>query len=148
VQRPTLSDRQDGDMLRQPGVLQIQEPGVLNTQALVAAGGLAHRRLTLSRYHQWSTTVQQAMNAGLLDELQLHLAPVLLGAGVRLFDRVDPGKARLEIARVVESLAPRTLVPRRPVALVGGQLNWSESIRGHIRRTKLGGATGNRKGQS
>jgi hypothetical protein len=34
VQRPTLSNRQDGDMLRQPGVLQIQEPGVLNTQAL------------------------------------------------------------------------------------------------------------------
>ena len=45
VQRPTLSDGQDGDMLGQPGVLQIQEPGVLNTQALVAAGELAHRHL-------------------------------------------------------------------------------------------------------
>jgi hypothetical protein len=37
VQRPTLSDRRDGDMLRQPGVLQIKEPGVLNTQTLVVA---------------------------------------------------------------------------------------------------------------
>jgi hypothetical protein len=32
-------------MLRQPGVLQIEEPGVLNTQTLVAAGELAHRIL-------------------------------------------------------------------------------------------------------
>jgi hypothetical protein len=44
VQRPTLSDGQDGDMLGQPGVLQIQEPGVLNTQPLTA-GVFAHRRL-------------------------------------------------------------------------------------------------------
>jgi hypothetical protein len=29
VQRPTLSDRHDGDKLRQPGVLHIKEPGVL-----------------------------------------------------------------------------------------------------------------------
>ena len=52
-----------------------------------------------------AATVQQALNAGLLDELQLHLAPVVLGADVRLFDGVDPGKLRLEIARVVESPA-------------------------------------------
>jgi hypothetical protein len=29
VQRPALGDREDGDMLGQPGVLQIKEPGVL-----------------------------------------------------------------------------------------------------------------------
>ena len=45
VQRPTLSHCHDGDMLRQPGVLQIEEPGVLNTLTLVAAGELAHRHL-------------------------------------------------------------------------------------------------------
>ena len=28
-----------------------------------------------------AATIQQALNAGLLDELQLHLAPVVLGAG-------------------------------------------------------------------
>jgi hypothetical protein len=45
VQRRTLGEGQDGDVLGQPGVLQIKEPGVLNTQALVVAGGLAHRHL-------------------------------------------------------------------------------------------------------
>jgi hypothetical protein len=54
VQRPTLGDREDGDMLGQPDVLQIKEPGVLNAQTLVAAGGLAHRRLPgpiIHRFH-------------------------------------------------------------------------------------------------
>jgi hypothetical protein len=44
VQRPTLSEGQDGDMLGQPGMFQIKEPGVLNTQTLTA-GVFAHRRL-------------------------------------------------------------------------------------------------------
>lgn len=39
-------------------------------------------------------TVQQCLDAGLLDELQIHLAPTLLGAGVRLFDGLDPSKVR------------------------------------------------------
>ncbi len=47
--------------------------------------------------------VRQALNAGLVDELQLHVAPLLLGAGVRLFDDVDPQKCQLEVDRVVES---------------------------------------------
>jgi dihydrofolate reductase len=46
--------------------------------------------------------VQQAIAAGLVDELQVHVAPVFLGGGVRLFDGVaaDVG---LEIDRVVDS---------------------------------------------
>jgi dihydrofolate reductase len=47
--------------------------------------------------------VQQSLDAGLLEELQIHLAPVLLGAGARLFDRVDPGRVQLEPTRVVDS---------------------------------------------
>jgi dihydrofolate reductase len=31
---------------------------------------------------------QQFLNAGLLDEVRLHLVPIILGAGTRLFDRV------------------------------------------------------------
>ena len=31
---------------------------------------------------------QQYLNAGLVDEMQLHVAPLLLGRGARLFDNV------------------------------------------------------------
>ena len=33
-------------------------------------------------------TIQQLLNAGLLDELNIDVAAVLLGSGVRLFDRL------------------------------------------------------------
>lgn len=50
--------------------------------------------------------VQQYLEAGLLDELQLHVAPVFLGGGVRLFeDHVASGQVELECTRVVESPA-------------------------------------------
>jgi dihydrofolate reductase len=45
---------------------------------------------------------QQYLRAGLLDEFQLHVAPVLLGRGVRLFG-ADPATPRLECTRVVAS---------------------------------------------
>ena len=38
--------------------------------------------------------VHQAIAAGLLDEVQMHVVPVLLGDGVRLFDQ--PGQHALE----------------------------------------------------
>jgi dihydrofolate reductase len=49
---------------------------------------------------------QQYLRAGLLDEVQIHLAPVLLGDGVRLFES-GPGLAQrtLECTRVVQSPA-------------------------------------------
>jgi dihydrofolate reductase len=52
-----------------------------------------------------ASVVQQALEAGLVDELQIHVAPVLLGDGVRLFD--DPGAAQVELeaTRVIESTA-------------------------------------------
>jgi dihydrofolate reductase len=47
---------------------------------------------------------QQYLKAGLLEELQLHVAPVFLGDGVRLFeDHVDGTPPRLELTRVIES---------------------------------------------
>ena len=52
-----------------------------------------------------AATWAQFLNRGLLDQLEIHLAPMLLGAGIRLFDRVEAGKVTLEPERVVESPA-------------------------------------------
>jgi dihydrofolate reductase len=48
---------------------------------------------------------QQYLKAGLLDELQIHIVPVLLGGGVRLFDNLDPDDVELEVTGVIESPA-------------------------------------------
>jgi dihydrofolate reductase len=48
-----------------------------------------------------ANVAQQALNAGLLDELQIHVAPLLLGSGVRLFERAE--RRPIELTRVVES---------------------------------------------
>jgi dihydrofolate reductase len=50
-----------------------------------------------------ANTVRQFVEAGLLDELQIHLAPVLLGEGVRLFGGIDPQSVELEPTRVIDS---------------------------------------------
>jgi dihydrofolate reductase len=47
-------------------------------------------------------TAQRALEAGVLDELQIHQIPVLFGAGRRLFD-VLPSRVELEIARVIDT---------------------------------------------
>ncbi|HEY2601175.1 MAG TPA: dihydrofolate reductase family protein [Thermoleophilaceae bacterium] len=47
---------------------------------------------------------QQYLRAGLLDVAQLHVVPLLLGGGVRLFGDHDSGAVReLELTRVLES---------------------------------------------
>jgi len=50
-----------------------------------------------------ANTVQQFIRAGLIDELQIHLAPVLLGDGVRLFEHIDPKHIELESTQVIDS---------------------------------------------
>jgi dihydrofolate reductase len=42
-----------------------------------------------------ASVATQALQAGLLDRIDLHIAPILLGGGVKLFDGVDA--TRLEI---------------------------------------------------
>jgi dihydrofolate reductase len=49
-----------------------------------------------------TTITQQCLRAGLLDELQIDLAPVLLGDGIRLFDQIGPDPIDLESLGVIE----------------------------------------------
>jgi dihydrofolate reductase len=55
-----------------------------------------------------ASTVQQALRAGLVDELQIDLMPILLGGGLPLFD--DPGQEAIGLERlqVIELPAGRT----------------------------------------
>ena len=47
-------------------------------------------------------TVQQCLNAGLIDEISIDLVPVLLGEGIRFFDNLARMPIDLEDPRVVE----------------------------------------------
>ena len=47
-------------------------------------------------------TAQLALAAGVLDELEIHLIPVLFGQGRRLFDHLAPEHIELERTRVLE----------------------------------------------
>jgi dihydrofolate reductase len=49
-----------------------------------------------------ASVAQQALDAGLLDELHIHVAPVLLGGGVRLLESVG-GDVSLEPTEATES---------------------------------------------
>ena len=47
-------------------------------------------------------TAQRALEAGVLDELQIHQIPVLLGQGLRMFD-VLPSPVELDVVRVIDT---------------------------------------------
>ncbi|TDD72362.1 dihydrofolate reductase [Jiangella aurantiaca] len=48
-----------------------------------------------------ANVAQQYLAAGLLDEISLHIVPVLFGDGIRLFDRTGADHVRLETVEVV-----------------------------------------------
>jgi dihydrofolate reductase len=50
-----------------------------------------------------ASAVQQALNAGLLDEFHMNIAHVLLGDGVRLFDHLGSAPIHLERIRTLET---------------------------------------------
>ncbi len=68
-------------------------------RAFEAAGG---RDVTLGGGAQ---TVQQYLRAGLVDQFEIHVAPVLLGGGERLFENLDGGPAGFECVELVSSPA-------------------------------------------
>jgi len=47
--------------------------------------------------------IQQFLKAGMVDELQIHIVPLLLGSGTRLFEQPGLEQVKLERARVVDS---------------------------------------------
>jgi dihydrofolate reductase len=49
-----------------------------------------------------AAAAQACLMAGLLDEIEVHLVPVLLGRGRRLFDDVSPDHVELELLRSLE----------------------------------------------
>jgi dihydrofolate reductase len=65
-------------------------------QAKAAAGG---RDVEIGT----PSTFQQALNAGLLDEIRIDLVPLILGAGVPLFDNLRAVPVELEISRVIST---------------------------------------------
>ena len=50
-----------------------------------------------------ANTIDQFAKAGLVDEVQFHLAPVILGSGVRLFENVGEEGLDLEKIRLLDS---------------------------------------------
>jgi riboflavin biosynthesis pyrimidine reductase len=50
-----------------------------------------------------ANAIQQYLNAGLVDEFFIHIAPVFLGSGIRLFDGVDKDIYDIEIVEVIPS---------------------------------------------
>jgi dihydrofolate reductase len=72
-----------------PGITFVDDLDSAVSTAKAAAGGKYVNVLGAS-------TARQCLEAGMLDEILVFVAPVLLGDGVRLFDRPGGTKVRLE----------------------------------------------------
>ena len=69
--------------------------------ALMRAREVAGRRDI--RIAGGANAILQYLNAGLVDEFTIALAPVVFGSGVRLFDGIDRRKAALEVVEAISS---------------------------------------------
>jgi dihydrofolate reductase len=87
-----LSRRQPDPAMRWPAVTYV--PDV--TEAVHAAKEAAGDKDVLVH---GARTAQLALAAGVLDELEIHLVPVLLGQGRRLFEDMLPDHVELELLR-------------------------------------------------
>ncbi len=71
--------------------------GIASAMAQAKAAAGDRNVIVLGAY-----TAQRALEAGVLDELQIHQIPVLFGGGRRLFE-VLPSRVELEIVRVIDT---------------------------------------------
>lgn len=51
------------------------------------------------------------LGAGLVDEIRLWITPVVIGAGQRIFEDIDPGAARLDLTDVHRSANGSVISP-------------------------------------
>jgi dihydrofolate reductase len=93
-----LTRRDSGEMPQWPLVTYVNDVTSAMTQAKDAAGD---RNVLV----QGAGTAQLALAAGVLDEVEIHLIPVLLGQGRRLFDNLSPEHIELERTRILEGEA-------------------------------------------
>jgi dihydrofolate reductase len=91
-----LSRTPDSETMRWPLVTYVNDVKAAMTEAKRAAGDrnvLVHG----------AGTAQLALAAGVLDELEIHVIPVLLGQGRRLFHNLGPEHIELERTRILEA---------------------------------------------
>jgi dihydrofolate reductase len=72
-----------------------------------------------------SKIVQQALLAGLIDEVWIDLVPILLGTGIRLFENMSTQPIELEITKVID--APGVTHLRYRVVKVGVDIPYTYS---------------------
>jgi dihydrofolate reductase len=86
----------DSSVARYPLVTYVTD-GIESAMAQAKAAAADRYVLVHGAY-----TAQRALEAGALDELQIHQIPVLFGGGRRLFE-VLPSRIELEIVRVIDT---------------------------------------------
>lgn len=50
-----------------------------------------------------ANTIQQFLNSGLVEEFFIHISPVFLGSGIRLFDGIDKEIYDIQIEEIIPS---------------------------------------------
>lgn len=91
------SHRPPGPTVANYPLVKYVSDGIVSAMAQAKAAAGNRNVLMLGAY-----TAQKALEAGVLDGLQIHQIPVLFGRGRRLFE-VLPARVELEIVRVIDA---------------------------------------------
>ncbi len=86
---------------QRPGATTFQFTSARPVEVLALARELAGGKDI--RISGGANTILQFLHAGLVEELEIDLSPVLLGGGLRLFDGIDRTKVRFEVLGATHS---------------------------------------------
>ena len=92
-----LSHRPPGPSVARYPLVTYVDDGIVSAMAQAKSAAAGRNVLVHGAY-----TAQRALEAGVLDELQIHQIPVLFGDGRRLFELL-PARVELEIAEVINT---------------------------------------------